>query len=124
MEKQPAVALLDPFASLPAPRIARHRWHKLSDILVSAGCAVLCGAESLPALEDCGHERADWLKQCLELPEGIPSHDPFKRVFRWLAPVQLQACFLSGRQAVAEATAGEVGAIDGKARRRAFAKGP
>ena len=62
MEKQPTVALLDHFASLPDPRIERHRWHKLSDILVIAVCAVLCGAESYPAIEDFGQEREEWLR--------------------------------------------------------------
>jgi len=123
MEKQPPGALLDHFASLPDPRIARHRWHKLSDILVIAVCAVLCGAESFPAIEDFGREREEWLNQFLELPEGIPSHDTFNRVFRLLDPVQFQACFLSWIQAVAAATAGEVVAIDGKALRRSFDKG-
>jgi predicted transposase YbfD/YdcC len=123
MEKQPTVALLDHFASLPDPRIERHRWHKLSDILVIAVCAVLCGAESYPAIEDFGQEREEWLRQFLELPEGIPSHDTFNRVFRLLDPVQFQSCFLSWMQAVAEVTAGEVVAIDGKALRRSFEKG-
>jgi predicted transposase YbfD/YdcC len=123
MEKQPPVALLDHFASVPDPRIERHRWHKLSDILVIAVCAVLCGAESYPAIEDFGYEREAWLKQFLELPEGIPSHDTFNRVLRLLDPVQFQACFLRWMQAVAEVTQGEVVAIDGKALRRSFAKG-
>jgi predicted transposase YbfD/YdcC len=123
MEKPSTGALLDHFADVPDPRIARHRWHKLSDILVIAVCAVLCGAESYPAMEDFGHERAEWLKQCLELPEGIPSHDTFNRVLRLLDPVQFQACFLRWMRAVAEVTAGEIVAIDGKALRRSFAKG-
>src|SRR5690348_13261848 len=100
MEKQPSAALLNHFATLPDPRIARHRWHKLSDILVIAGCAVLCGAESFPAIEDFGHEREEWLSHFLELPEGIPSHDTFNRVFRLLDSVQFQACFLRWMQAV------------------------
>jgi predicted transposase YbfD/YdcC len=123
MEKQSTVALFDHFARLPDPRIERHRWHKLSDILVIAVCAVLCGAESYPAIEDFGQEREEWLRQFLELPEGIPSHDTFNRVLRLLDPVQFQACFLSWMQAVAAATAGEVVAIDGKRLRRSFAKG-
>jgi hypothetical protein len=88
-----------------------------------AVCAVLCGAESFPAIEDFGHEREAWLQQFLELPGGMPSHDTFNRVLWRLDPVQLQACFLRWRPAVAEATAGEVVAIDGKALRRSFAKG-
>lgn len=123
MEKPPPVALLEHFASLPDPRMERHRWHKLSDILVIAVCAVLCGAESYPAIEDFGHEREEWLRQFLELPAGIPSHDTFNRVLRVLDPVEFQSCFLSWMQAVAEVTQGEVVAIDGKALRRSFAKG-
>jgi predicted transposase YbfD/YdcC len=123
MEKPPPVALLDHFASVPDPRIERHRWHKLSDILVIAVCAVLSGAESYPAIEDFGTERETWLRQFLELPAGIPSHDTFNRVLRLLDPVQWQSCFLRWMQAVAEVTDGEVVAIDGKALRRSFAKG-
>jgi predicted transposase YbfD/YdcC len=85
--------------------------------------AVLCGAESFPAIEDFGQARYAWLKQFLELPGGIPSHDTFKRVFRLVDPVQFQACFLSWMQAVAEVTQGEVIAIDGKTLRRSFDKG-
>jgi predicted transposase YbfD/YdcC len=123
MEKLPTVALLDHLADVPDPRIARHRWHKLRDILVIAVCAVLCGAESYPAIEDFGHEREEWLKQFLELPEGIPSHATFNRVLRLMDPVPFQACFLRWMQAVAEVTTGEIVAIDGKALRRSFAKG-
>jgi len=123
MEKLPTVARLDPLADVPDPRIARHRGHKLRDILVIAVCAVLCGAESDPAIEDFGHEREEWLKQFLELPEGIPSHDTFNRVLRLMDPVPFQACFLRWMQAVAEVTTGEIVAIDGKALRRSFAKG-
>jgi predicted transposase YbfD/YdcC len=123
METQPAVALLDHFAELRDPRREHRRWHKLSDILVIAVCAVLCGAESYPAIEDFGHEREAWLQQFLELPGGIPSHDTFNRVLRLVDPVQFQACFLSWMQAVAAATAGEVVAIDGKALRRSFDTG-
>jgi len=121
MEKLSTVALLDHLADVPDPRIARHRWHKLRDILVIAVCAVLCGAESYPAIEDFGHEREEWLKQFLELPEGIPSHDTFNRVLRLMDPVPFQACFLRWMQAVAEVTTGEIVAIDGKALRRSFA---
>jgi len=123
MEKPSPVALLEHFTSVPDPRIERHRWHKLSDILVIAVCAVLSGAESYPAIEDFGTERETWLRQFLELPAGIPSHDTFNRVLRLLDPVELQSCFLRWMQAVAEVTDGEVVAIDGKALRRSVAKG-
>jgi predicted transposase YbfD/YdcC len=123
MAKPSPVALLEHFASVPDPGIERHRWHKLGDILLIAVCAVVWGAESYPAIEDFGLERETWLRQFLELPAGIPSHDTFNRVLRLLDPVELQSCFLRWMQAVAEVTDGEVVAIDGKALRRSFAKG-
>jgi predicted transposase YbfD/YdcC len=120
MKKKASPALIDHLAGLEDPRIERQKRHKLGDILVIAVCAVLCGAESFPAIEDFGQVRYAWLKQFLELPNGIPSHDTFNRVFRVLDPVQFQACFLSWMQAVADETQGEVVAIDGKTLRRSF----
>lgn len=84
--------------------------------------AILCGAERYPAIEDCGQEREAWLRQFLELPEGIPSHATFKRVLPVWEPVALPQGFLNWRCAVAEGTQGEVVAIAGKALRRSFAK--
>jgi len=120
MKKKASPALIDHLAVLEDPRIERQKRHKLGAILVIAVCAVLCGAESFPAIEDFGQVRYTWLKQFLELPNGIPSHDTFNRVFRVLDPVQFQACFLSWMQAVADETQGEVVAIDGKTLRRSF----
>jgi len=120
MKKKASPALIDHLAVLEDPRIERQKRHKLGAILVIAVCAVLCGAESFPAIEDFGQVRYTWLKQFLELPNGIPSHDTFNRVFRVLDPVQFQACFLSWMQAVADETQGEVVTIDGKTLRRSF----
>lgn len=122
MEQIPTPALIDHFAGLEDPRIERQKRHKLIDILVIAVCAVLCGAESFPAIEDFGHARYEWLKQFLELPNGIPSHDTFNRVFRLLNPVKFQTYFLNWIQAVATVIEGEVVAVDGKRLRRSFEK--
>ena len=75
LEQKASSALLEHLVIVPDPRIARHRWRKLNDILVIAICAVLCGAERYLAIADFGHEREGWLRQFLELPAGIPSHD-------------------------------------------------
>jgi len=65
----------------------------------------------------------DWLKTFLALPQGIPSHDTFGRVFARLDPEQLQQCFLRGVRSVSCLTAGEVIAIDGKTARRSYNQG-
>ena len=120
MGNRKAPTLIAHFAELADPRSERQKRHKLLDILLIAVCAVLCGAESFPAIEDFGKARLAWLKGFLELPCGIPSHDTFNRVFRLLEPLKFQACFVSWLQAVAAATQGEVVAVDGQALRRSF----
>ena len=51
MNKTPAGVRIEHLAVLPAPRLERHKRHKLSAMLVIAVCAVLCGAERFPAME-------------------------------------------------------------------------
>lgn len=70
-----------------------------------------------------GHAKETWLKRFLRLPNGIPSHDTIARLFAALNPEGLQACFLSWVKAVAELSAGEVIAIDGKTLRHSYDSG-
>ena len=70
------------------------------DILVIVICAVVCHAESWVDIEEFGGAKEEWLKQFLELPNGIPSHDIFGRVFGLLDPDQFRKGFLSWIQAV------------------------
>jgi predicted transposase YbfD/YdcC len=92
--------------------------HKLIDILTIAICGIICGADDWNGIEEYGQAKEEWLKQFLELPHGIPSHDTFGRVFRWLDPVAFEQSFLSWVQAVMAVTKGQVIAIDGKTLRR------
>lgn len=110
------------FADLDDPRIDRTRLHKLSDIVVIAICAVICGADSWVDVETFGNAKYEWFKQFLELPNGIPSHDTFGRVFGALDPEQFQGCFLNWMNAVGEITKGQVIALDGKTLRRSHDK--
>ncbi|MBH8553985.1 ISAs1 family transposase [Nostocaceae cyanobacterium CENA357] len=77
-------------------------------------CAVICGADSWVAIETYGCAKYEWLKTFLELPNGIPSHDTFARVFAQLDPQEFQSCFLNWMKSIQKITSGEVVAIDGK----------
>ena len=68
--------------------------HKLIDILMIAICAIMCDGDSWEDMADYGSEKEDWLRTFLELPNGIPSHDTFYRVFYALDPEAFQACFI------------------------------
>jgi hypothetical protein len=63
------------------------------DIIVLAICAVICGAETWVDIENFGRARIEWFKKFLELPNGIPSHDTFGRVFGLLKATAFEACF-------------------------------
>lgn len=106
------------FRRLEDPRVERSRRHSLHDILLLGLCALLCGAESFVDMEDFGKAQRAWLSQWLELPNGIPSHDTFGRVFAALDPGQFAEAFTQWTQGVRQSLAGEIVAVDGKTLRR------
>jgi len=107
-------SFIELFSSLPDPRVERTRRHKLIDILVITIAAVLSGCDDWNEIELYGNSKKEWLKTFLELPEGIPSHDTFNRVFAMLDPEALQNRFLSWVQSVAAVSEGQIISIDGK----------
>src|SRR3954462_12263921 len=106
------------FAGLADPRATRRRDHRLIDILVIAGCAGIACAESWEDIELYGPSKQAWLKSFLALPNGIPSHDPFRRVFMLIDPDAFEGCFTRGTQSLTGRGEREVVAIDGKTARR------
>jgi predicted transposase YbfD/YdcC len=111
------------FGDLTDPRIDRTKLHKLLDILVIAICAVIAGADNWEDVAAFGQAKIEWFKTFLELPNGIPSHDTFNRVFARLDPQQFQDGFLRWIRAVSEVIGGQVIAIDGKVLRRSHDRG-
>ena len=111
-------AMGEHFADLEDPRIDRTKLHQLLDIIIIAICAVICGADTWVTVEEFGNAKIDWFRTFLELPNGIPSHDTFGRVFALLDHEQFQRCFVRWVQAISQVTEGEVVALDGKTLRR------
>src|SRR3954454_12341510 len=106
------------FAHLRDPRLNRRKRHLLPDIVAIALCAVICGANNWQQIETFGRRRRDWLATFLALPNGIPSHDTFERVFGRLCPDVFQRCFVAWLQQLHRHLGGEHFAIDGKTLRR------
>src|SRR6266487_6526703 len=69
------------FGKLEDPRVDRTKLHLLSDILTIALCAVICAADGWVEVANYGLAKHAWLATFLDLPNGIPSHDTFGRVF-------------------------------------------
>lgn len=122
MKLKPKETIADYFVSVEDPRIERTKRHQLIDVITIAICAVICGAESWVAIETYGQAKKEWLKRFLELPNGIPSHDTFARIFSLIDPQNFQECFVSWMKSVANLTDGEVIAIDGKSLKHSYDK--
>jgi len=122
MDTQPDASIGYHFTDLEDPRIDRSKQHKLLDILVIAICAIICGADDWVAIQEFGEAKLDWFQGFLDLPNGIPSHDTFGRVFARLDPEQFHTCFMNWIMAASELTNGQVIAIDGKTLRRSHDK--
>ena len=111
-------SLREHFSKLEDPRTDQGKRHKLMDIIAMTICAVIGGAEGWTDVELFVKCKYEWFKGFLELPNGVPSHDTFGRVFASIAPEQFQEGFMAWVREVSELTQGQVIAIDGKTLRR------
>jgi predicted transposase YbfD/YdcC len=111
------------FGAIEDPRCPGKVEHRLLDILVIAAAAVIACAESWDDIALYGRSKLAWLKTFLELPNGIPSHDTFRRVFTLIDPDAFEAGFTAWVGSLAMRFEREVVAIDGKTIRRSFDHG-
>ena len=113
-------SLIEIFREVHDPRDPNAQ-HDLGALLFLALAATLCGAKSCVQIAEFAEARADTLREIVDLPHGVPSHDTFSRVFRLLDPAELErafaACMVRVRQELGTA------AGDGKSLRRAYDKG-
>jgi len=105
------------FAQVEDPRVERTKLHRLRDSIILAICGVICGAEGWVEIEEFGKAKEAWFTELLDLPNGIPSHDTFGRVFACIDPKQFEASFFQWVQGISKTVKGVI-AIDGKTLRR------
>jgi len=105
------------FAQVEDPRMERTKLHRLRDIIILAICGVLCGADGWVEIEEFGKAKEAFFTDLLTLPNGIPSHDTFGRVFALIDPKQFEASFVQWVQGISQTVKGVI-AIDGKTLRR------
>ena len=100
--------LFESLEEIEDPRIERRKQHLLIDILVIAICAMICHADGWEDIEEFGLAKQEWFETFLELPNGIPSHDTFRRVFILLDSDELKASFVSWVSAVVSSSKGRL----------------
>jgi len=112
------------FQDLEDPRSTVNRRHPLASVLVIALLAVLAGAGGPTAIAAWAATKRDLLARVLDLPNGIPGKDVFRRVLMTLQPAVFQACFVNWLKSLRDASAATTGvdrpvlAVDGKTARR------
>ena len=112
------------FHELEDPRSTVNRQHPLISVVVIALMAVLAGASGPTSIAKWAAIKEEFLSSVLDLPNGIPRKDVFRRVLMALQPGAFQACFVnwltSLRATAAEASGVEqpILAVDGKTARR------
>ncbi len=111
------------FVAVEDPRCSGKVEHRLIEVLVIAVCAVIACAESWDDIALYGRSKLAWLRTFLELANGIPSHDTFRRVFMLIDPDAFEAGFAAWAGSLIAGFEREVVAIDGKTVRRSFDHG-
>jgi predicted transposase YbfD/YdcC len=112
------------FQELEDPRSTINQRHPLASVLVIALLAVLAGAGGPTAIARWAALKEELLLRVLDLPNGVPRKDVFRRVLMALKPAAFQACFANWLRSLRdEAVAGTgveqpILAVDGKTLRR------
>ena len=115
--------LVEEFSALEDPRCRGKVEHRLIDILVIAVCAVIAGAKSWGDIALYGRSKIGWLGTFLALPNGIPAHDTFRRVFMLIDTERFERCFEAWVRSFGAPLDQEVVAIDRKTIRGSFDRG-
>jgi len=102
------------FSNIPDPRIDRCKAHLLEDIILLTIIAVICGCESWETIEEFGKSKKEFLREYLQLPNGIPSHDTIERLFKRMNSKAFEKSFMDWSNAKRIKSQGEFLNIDGK----------
>lgn len=123
MKKLKAQSLFDSLQQISDPRVERTKRHLLVDILTITICAVICGAESWEEIAEFGRSKREWFARFLELPNGIASHDTFRRVFLLLKAEEFERRFLEWVRLAVKLPKAAVVNLDGKELRGTHKRG-
>jgi predicted transposase YbfD/YdcC len=112
------------FEELEDPRCSINRKHPLVSVVVIAVMAVLAGASGPTAIARWAALKEEFLITALDLPDGVPGKDVFRRVLLALRPEAFRACFVNWLESLRAGAAAATGveqpilAVDGKTARR------
>jgi len=107
-------SIIEIFDNIPDPRSGNAIRYDLTEILVIAVLAILCGMEHFTEMEMFAREQHEWLCKFLIMKNGAPSHDTFGDIFAVISPEAVTAAFTEWVESIRTKIDGEIVAIDGK----------
>lgn len=122
MDVQAPLVFLRSFSGMADPRMHNVR-HLFTDILIITIVAVMCRADDWDEVVLYAQANQKWFALFLELPNGIPCADTFRRLFARINPIVFERHFIEWTRALAGASDGRLIAVDGKTLRRSFKHG-
>lgn len=102
------------FTQIEDFRQAKKCKHRLSDILLIGICTYLSNGQDYEDMTLFAQSKGPLLDDLLDLPNGVPSHDTFNRVFQLLKPDLLRSCLGQHGQTLLDILAHKQIALDGK----------
>jgi predicted transposase YbfD/YdcC len=120
---KPTTKLKTIFGQIPDFRRSHKQLYDLESILLIGIISVICGADSWNEMESYANSKEEFLRTFLDLPNGIPSHDTFNRVFSNIDSNQFEKYFIQWVSGLAQLQPREIIAIDGKTIKGAKAGG-
>jgi predicted transposase YbfD/YdcC len=105
---------INSFKNLPDFRLKRTQLHDLLDVVFISVCGVICGCDDYMSIKYWADDNVTWLKQYINLSNGVPSDDTFRRIFQHLDYQAFNQCFMDYTQGLSQFTQGEVICFDGK----------
>ncbi len=114
--------LLIHLSELEDPRTGENFKYDFLEVMFITVCAVVCGCENWTEIEDYAQAKEEWFLQFLELKNGIPSHDTFRRIFCILDFNEFQKFFIKWTSEIRKKLniKNDQICIDGKTLRRCF----
>jgi predicted transposase YbfD/YdcC len=94
--------------------------HQLLDVLFIIVAAGISGCNEWDQIALFGLARESWLRQYIELPNGVPSVHTLRRVLGFIDPSQFEKCFCRWTRELVRHSKGDIVSIDGKTVRGAY----
>ena len=111
--------ILSYFCTMKDHRINRKKRHPLENIIAITIVAVICNSNTWKEIAYFGEMKKDFFSKFLDLRNGIPGRDTFRRFFAVLDPKVFESHFTQWAKSLTKDIDKEFVSIDGKAPRQA-----